>query len=157
MWRLLNLLLGVPAAVLAAVSGGTGLAGDNGNVPSILALVAAGFGATLTTVNSSWRMTQSQASVNAYLEIQTSARQFLTIDLVSDSMTYEEAREALRNLTNTRDELNKIADPPSRYSTCSGWRANRRVSTPRAARCLPAVARLKPNCLATCRTVEPAR
>ncbi len=68
----------------------------------------------MTTVNASRRMTHAQASANAYLELQTAARQFLTIDLAS--MTYEDARESLRNLTNTRDELNKTADPPGRLA-----------------------------------------
>lgn len=122
LWRLLNLILGVPAAALAAVSGGTGLAGRGGAVPGILALIAAGFGATLTTVNASRRMTQAQASANAFLQLQTAARQFLTIDLAG--MSRDEAREALRNLTNSRDELNKTADPPSRYAY---WLSKRNI------------------------------
>ncbi|MCA1604373.1 MAG: SLATT domain-containing protein [Acidobacteria bacterium] len=122
LWRLLNLALGVPAAALAAVSGGTGLAGKGSTVPGVLALLAAAFGATLTTVNASRRMTQAQASANAYLELQTAARQFLTIDLVS--MSREPARETLRSLTDTRDELNKTADPPSRYAY---WLAGRNI------------------------------
>lgn len=122
LWRLLNLVLGVPASALAAVSGGTGLAGHSGTLPGILALIAAAFGATLTTVNASRRMTQAQSSANAFLELQTAARQFLTIDLAD--MSRDNARDALRNLTNTRDELNKTADPPSRYAY---WLAQRNI------------------------------
>ncbi|MFJ7123889.1 SLATT domain-containing protein [Streptomyces albogriseolus] len=114
LWRLINLILGVPAAALAAVSGGTALAGDVGIWPGVLALAAAALSATLTTVNASRRMTQAQASANAYLELQTAARQFLTIDLMVQSR--EESREALRNLTSTRDELNKTSDPPGRIA-----------------------------------------
>ncbi|MFE6849742.1 SLATT domain-containing protein [Streptomyces sp. NPDC057674] len=114
LWRLINLLLGVPAAGLAAVSGGTALAGDVGIWPGVLALAAAALSATLTTVNASRRMTQAQASANAYLQLQTAARQFLAIDLAD--MNREDAREVLRNLTNTRDELNKTADPPGRLA-----------------------------------------
>lgn len=114
LWRLLNLLFGVPAAVLAAISGGTSLSGHLGPLVGILALIAAALSATMTTVNASRRMTHAQASANAYLQLQTAARQFLTIDLAS--MTHEDARETLRNLTNTRDELNKTADPPSRLA-----------------------------------------
>lgn len=91
-------------------------------MPGILALIAAGFGATLTTVNASRRMTQAQASANAFLQLQTAARQFLTIDLAG--MSRDEAREALRNLTNSRDELNKTADPPSRYAY---WLSKRNI------------------------------
>jgi hypothetical protein len=114
LWRLINLMLGVPAAALAAVSGGTALAGDVGIWPGVLALAAAAFSATLTTVNASRRMTQAQAAANAYLELQTAARQFLTIDLTD--LTREESRDALRGLTNTRDELNKTSDPPGRLA-----------------------------------------
>jgi hypothetical protein len=122
LWRLLNLVLGVPAAALAAVSGGTGLAGHGGAVPGVLALIAAGFGATLTTVNASRRMTQAQASANAFLQLQTAARQFVTIDLAD--LSRDDARDALRNLTNSRDELNKTADPPSRYAY---WLSQRNI------------------------------
>ncbi|MFJ5833961.1 SLATT domain-containing protein [Streptomyces sp. NPDC093089] len=114
LWRLINLMLGVPAAALAAVSGGTALAGDVGVWPGVLALVAAALSATLTTVNASRRMTQAQASASAYLELQTSARQFLSIDLAE--MPREDAREVLRTLTGTRDDLNKTSDPPGRLA-----------------------------------------
>jgi hypothetical protein len=127
LWRLVNMLLGVPAAVLAAVSGGTGLsqaATDTGSpvVPAVLALIAAGLSATLTTINASRRMTQAQTSGNAYLELQTAARQRLTIDLVT--LSRDEARDQLQQLTSTRDDLNKTADPPSRYAY---WIAGRNI------------------------------
>lgn len=112
LWRLANLVLGVPAAVLAAIAGGTGLASQNHHVRSaVLALLAAGFGAALTTLNPSRRVTQAHAAANAYSEIQTAARQLLTIDLVH--LSYEDARTELANLSDRRDEVNKTADPPS--------------------------------------------
>lgn len=119
LWRAMNMLLGVPAAVLAAVSGGTGLAQpDAATVPAILALIAAGFGAALTTLNPSRRVAQAQAAANAYLEIQTSARQLLLVDL--ETLEREEARDKLAELTVRRDEVNRTADPPGRYAY---WRA----------------------------------
>lgn len=114
LWRLINLLFGVPAAALAAISGGTALAGKLGVWSGVMALLSAAFSATLTTVNASRRMTQAQSSANAYLQLQTAARQFLAVDLVG--MSHEDAREMLRNLTNSRDELNKTADPPGRLA-----------------------------------------
>ncbi|MPZ91860.1 MAG: SLATT domain-containing protein [Actinobacteria bacterium] len=123
LWRSMNMLLGVPAAVLAAVSGGTGLAADQATtVPSVLALLAAGFGAGLTTLNPSRRVSQAQASANAYLELQTEARQLLTIDSAVSSR--EDARDRLATLTARRDEVNKTADPPSLYAR---WRADRNI------------------------------
>lgn len=113
-WRLINLMFGVPAAVLAAISGGTALSGHLGPWAGVLALLSAACSAIMTTVNASRRMTHAQASGNAYLQLQTAARQFVAVDL--PGMAYEDARETLRNLTNTRDELNKTADPPGRLA-----------------------------------------
>jgi hypothetical protein len=120
LWRSMNILLGLPAAVLAAISGGTGLAADQVTaIPSVLALLAAGFGAGL---NPSRRVSQAQVSANAYLELQTEARQLLTIDLPISSR--EEARDRLATLSARRDEVNKTADPPSLYAR---WRADRNM------------------------------
>jgi hypothetical protein len=118
-WRTVNLGLGVPASVLAAVSGATALAATTGRiVAGVLALAAAGFGAMLTTMNSSHRMNQASAAANAYLEIQTAARQACQIDL--PEWTLDEARSALAELTARRDEQNKTAEPPSRRSYRKG-------------------------------------
>jgi hypothetical protein len=122
-WRAANLVLGVPAAVLAAIAGGTGLAASGKSVKSsVYALFAAGFGAALTTLNPSRRVALAQASANAYLEIQTSARQCLTIDL--KKADYKVSRERLDKLTAKRDEINRTAEPPNFFAR---WRANRNV------------------------------
>lgn len=122
-WRGLNVWLGVPAAVAAALAGGTGLSRTSGSqvlglptsvVAGVLALIAAAFSATLTTVNASRRMTQAQSSANAFLQLQTEARQFIIVDL--NGMAYDDARASLKSLTDTRDELNKTADPPGRIA-----------------------------------------
>jgi hypothetical protein len=125
LWRSLNLVLGVPAAVLAAISGGTGLAAKEVTpVPAVLALIAAGFGAALTTLNPSRRVTQSQAAGNAYLELQTALRQLLTINLVD--MSKQDAVDALANLSARRDEVNRTADPPNRYAY---WMSKRNIDS----------------------------
>lgn len=121
-WRGINLWLGAPAAVFAALGGSAILSsgdwtlwGIPGSViGGILALIAAALAAILTTVNASRRQTQSQSSGNAFLQLQTAARQFATIDITK--LSYEDARDALNNLTNSRDELNKTADVPSRWA-----------------------------------------
>jgi hypothetical protein len=114
LWRSLNLIFGVPAAALAAVAGGKGLAGDHSLTPGILALLSAGFGAALTTLNPSRRVTQSQASANAYLELQTLARQLLLVKLID--LSKQDAMSELDALTERRDEVNKTSDPPSTYA-----------------------------------------
>jgi hypothetical protein len=112
-WRAVNLILGLPASVLAALAGATALASTAGRiVAGVLALAAAGFGAILTTINASHRTNQASAAANAYLEIQGAARQARTVDLPYE--TVEEARAALAELTARRDEQNRTAEVPSR-------------------------------------------
>jgi hypothetical protein len=91
-------------------------------VPAVLALIAAGFGAALTTLNPSRRASQAQSAANAYLEIQTAARQLLLVDL--ENLSSEIVRERLAELTVRRDEINRTADPPGRYAH---WRARRNM------------------------------
>ncbi len=112
-WRGFNLAFGVPASALAAIAGATALADAAGRVPAaIMALAAAAFGGVLTTVNASHRMNQATAAANAYLEIQTAARQFRTVDLPYAPL--DEARSELAELTARRDEQNRAGEPPSR-------------------------------------------
>jgi len=114
-WRSVNLILGVPASVLAAMSGATALASTAGRFwAGLLALGAAAFGAVLTTVNASHRTNQASSAANAYLEIQTAARQARLLDLpVAD---IEEIRATLAEITARRDEQNKTAEPPNRWA-----------------------------------------
>ena len=124
-WRGVNLVVGTAASAAAAVSGALGLHDPTkATWPAVLALFAAGLGAVLTTLNPSRRMTHAQSSANAYLELQTHSRQLLLVDL--KRFGYNEAREVLKELTNTRDQLNKTADPPNRWDR---RRAQRQVAT----------------------------
>jgi hypothetical protein len=112
-WRLINVGMGVPTSLLAAVSGGTGLAAAGLRYFAAgCALLAAGLGGAMTTLNPGRRVAQAQAAANAYLALQTAARQLRLIDL--EVMTPDEARVALQDLTTRRDELNQTADPPGR-------------------------------------------
>ncbi|MDX5568430.1 SLATT domain-containing protein [Streptomyces sp. ID05-04B] len=114
-WRGVNLALGVPATLLAAISGTAALVNTSGRIAAgICALASAAFGAILTTVNASHRMNQAAAAANAYLEIQTATRQAREIDL--PYWTADEARSALAELTARRDEQNKTAEVPNRRS-----------------------------------------
>jgi hypothetical protein len=120
-WRAVNLILGLPASVLAALAGATALASTAGRITAgILALAAAGFGAILTTVNASHRTNQASAAANAYLEIQTAARQARLIDL--PDQTTDEARATLAELTARRDEQNRTAEVPGRRAYKKGRR-----------------------------------
>jgi hypothetical protein len=115
LWRGVNLALGVPAAALAAIAGGTGLAGVAGRVPAaIMALVSAALAGVLTTLNAGRRVTQAHSSANAYLALETELRQFRTIDL--HRLEFEEARQQLNEFTGRTGEVNKTADIPSRLA-----------------------------------------
>lgn len=119
-WRTINMCLGAPAAVLAALGGSAILSAREGElvgiptsvIGGILALGAAALSAILTTINASRRQTQSQSAGNAFLQLQTASRQFVSIDI--QKQNYEDARDALTSLTTSRDELNKTADVPGR-------------------------------------------
>jgi hypothetical protein len=120
-WRALNLLLGIPASVLAALSGAATLAETAGRLPAgVLALAAAAFGATLTTLNAAHRFAQAQSSANEFLGIQTAARQARLVDLPTQPI--DQARAALGNLTTRLDEQRKVADPPNRWAYRRGQR-----------------------------------
>lgn len=123
LWRAMNIFLGVPAAVLAAIAGGVGLAADSAtSTPGVLALISAGFGAALTALNPSGRVSSAQSAANSFLGIQTDARQLLTVRL--PHMSREDALEDLVNLTSRRDEVSSTADPTSTYAY---WRSKRNI------------------------------
>ncbi|WP_345944038.1 SLATT domain-containing protein [Streptomyces sp. SID3212] len=112
-WRGVNLALGIPTTVLAAVAGTTALVESTGRVTAgILALISAGLGAVLTTVNAPHRVSLAVSCANAYLEVQTAARQARKVDLTPN--TVDAARTTLADLTARRDEQNRTAEPPGR-------------------------------------------
>lgn len=122
-WRGLNVVLGVPTSALAAISGGTGLAGVAGRVPAaVLALIAAGLGAVLTTVNASRRTTQAHAAATTYLGIQADCRQLRMIDL--PGLASDEARSQLSDLTSRWKEANTTSEIPSFYAY---WRGKKNL------------------------------
>jgi hypothetical protein len=123
LWRALNLAFGLPAAVLAGIAGGAGLAARHVSAtPAILALISAGLGGALTALNPSRRVSQAQGAANAYLKIQIDARQLLTIRLAM--MSTEDSWTELAGLTDRYDEVNRSADPPSSYAY---WRSGRNI------------------------------
>jgi len=111
-WRGLNLALGVPAAVLAALAGTTVLAdASSAKTGAAIALVAAALAAVMTTLNASQRAEQSRVSANAYLALQGDARVLRTIDL--PSLEHGDARQALAELVERRNTINGTAPVPA--------------------------------------------
>lgn len=114
-WRGTNLVIGGPAAVLAAIAGGTGLASaSNRTTAAVMALISAGLGAVVTTLNAASRADRAHTAANSYLSIQTEARQLRNLDLPSMELT--DARSKLDELTTRLQEINVGADIPSRIA-----------------------------------------
>lgn len=124
-WRAVNLILGVPAAALAATAGATALASTTGRVPAgIIALAAAGLSAITTTLNAAQRTEQGQAAGNLYLALQSDARIARETDLPCQS--FDEARAALAELRVRQDEINQSSALPARYAH---WRARKNIES----------------------------
>jgi hypothetical protein len=111
-WRGANLVLGVPAAALAAIAGATGLSETvDARAVALIALIAAALTATMTTLNAAQRSEQSRAAANAYLSLQSDARVFREIDLLG--MQRDEARQRLNELIERRSTINDTAPVPA--------------------------------------------
>ncbi len=77
-WSIIDITLGFPAAVLAAMSGAVGLASAQARVPAaLLALVAAGFSAGAGFLRSDVRRTAHRRSRRAWAEVEANARLLL--------------------------------------------------------------------------------
>lgn len=125
LWRSVNLVLGAPAAALAAAAGGTGLATATNHVlPAVLALIAAALGAVVSAVGAPRRASHASASGNAYLALQTEARQLRVVDLGMPGVTASAVRERLADLTDRYNKVNAAAEPPSSYAY---WRAKKNI------------------------------
>jgi hypothetical protein len=128
LWRGTNLVLGVPAAVLAAVAGGTALASTAGRVAAgILALCAAGLGAVMTTLNAARRAEQAHVAANSYLSVRNDVRRLRTIEL--PGLEFDDAKQALAELTGRENEINQAAPIPSRFAFRRGMRNIKRGGT----------------------------
>lgn len=121
LWHSAHLALGGAAAVLAAIAGAAGLTAVVGaTTSSLLALAAAGLGAITTTLNAGSRADRAHAAANAYLAVQTEARQVRELDAPTTSV--EDVREQIAALTQRQQEINATADLPSRFSYRRGQR-----------------------------------
>jgi hypothetical protein len=120
-WRGTNLFVGGPAAVLAAVSGATGLASaTNRTFAAVTALVAAGLGAIVTTLNAAHRADAAHVAANAYLSLQTDARQMRKLDL--PGLDFTTARARVAELTTRQQDVNTTSDIPARVAYALGKR-----------------------------------
>lgn len=108
-WRGIHLVLTVPAAILAAVTGGTLLADAiSVTLAGALTLIAAAVAGAGTALDPAGKSVRSQTAGNRYLALQSAARRARNIDLPTQS--FEQGRSRLTELTETQDEIN--ADSP---------------------------------------------
>jgi hypothetical protein len=120
-WRGLNLALGIPAAVLAAVAGTTGLAHSvSTHTAAVIALISAALAGVMTTLNAAQRAEQSRVSANAYLALQTDARVMRTVEL--PGLAAEDARRRLADIVARRNTINSTAPVPAFFSYHLGRR-----------------------------------
>jgi hypothetical protein len=104
-WRAVNLWVGVPAAVLAAVAGVTALASSTGRIAAgIIALAAAAASAVAALLNASQRAETAESTGNKYLGIQQDAAISREVDLPLQNV--EQARQMLHELADRRQEVN---------------------------------------------------
>ena len=108
-WSRANLWLGILASATAGLAGTLALADDYGrDVAGPLALASAVLGVILTSTNAHTKTNQAAAAGNAYLAIQSDARQTRLVDL--DHQPIDEMRAVLAELTARRDEQNKTTE-----------------------------------------------
>ncbi|MFE5140696.1 hypothetical protein ACFRDV_23975 [Streptomyces fagopyri] len=78
-WRVTHALLGLPAAVLAGVSGATGLSSADARIPAaVLALVSGGLTAAIAFLKPDVHQRAAHARRRAYLALEVEARFALT-------------------------------------------------------------------------------
>jgi hypothetical protein len=102
-WRLTYILLGLPAAVLAAAAGTTALASTAGRIPAAyLALAAAAFAAAATFLGSDARESQNNRLKTAWRMLEADAR----LALIQEG--YVEADETYATLAKLHDRRKSI-------------------------------------------------
>ena len=111
-WQALDYILGLPAAVLATISGTTGLASTTGRVPAaVMALIAAGLTAVTSFLHSNDNHSRSRERRNAYLSLESDTR----LELAHAGRLDAQALSAvLKQLYHRRDTiLARGFDPPA--------------------------------------------
>ncbi|WP_157253096.1 hypothetical protein [Nonomuraea typhae] len=80
-WRVAHIVLGLPAVVLATLSGATGLSSADARIPAaVLALAAAALTAGAGFLRSDARASASRARKNAWWQLEAEARMVLARD-----------------------------------------------------------------------------
>ena len=111
-WGHYHLGIGLPAAVLAAIAGGTAF-GDMPEVAGILAILSTALTTVLTFLKPSEHAENHKAVAGQYLALRNQTRIFREIEL-EDGEDIDAAKTRLIDLSNSRDELNQTSPGISR-------------------------------------------
>lgn len=105
-WSRLYFLVGLPAAILAAVAGATALASTSGRVAAgIIALVSAGLTAAATFLDSSTRQTSRENLAAGWQVLANDAELKLVVDLENDEWLRRDSRPELQDLADRERKL----------------------------------------------------
>lgn len=113
-WSRAHYRIGVPAAILAAVAGGSALA-DNVTIAAGVGLLVTALSALAVFLNPSDRSHQHHAAGTRFNEVRNKARVFREIDLRTGPEPTRLA-EDLKGLGMARDELNKASPQIPRWA-----------------------------------------
>lgn len=105
----LHLILGLPAAIIAAIAGGSAL-GDYTVAASILAFITAALAGAMTFMKPSEKAEQHKSSASRYHSLRNRLRKFREIE-VSTNDDFSALKEALLQFGETHNELNEISPP----------------------------------------------
>jgi hypothetical protein len=105
-WGSLYFMVGLPAAILAAVAGATALASTTGRVAAgIIALISAGLTAAATFLDSATRQTTHENLAAGWDVLASDVELKLLVDLENDEWLMRESRIQLEDLANRKRKL----------------------------------------------------
>jgi len=103
----LNLRLGLPAAIIAGIAGGTALA-QCPELAGVLAFITAGLTGAMTFLKPSEKSEQHKSSAARYHSLRNTIRRFREIEIAS-SEDIDALKEKLYQYGETHDELNELS------------------------------------------------
>lgn len=127
LWSATHLWVTIPAAILAAIAGGTALATTAGRlVAGGVALAAAALSAISASLGAPARVAQHESAGSSFLALRNAARVFRLVAL--PQMSYGDARAKLTSLEAQHDEITSHAALTGRLAW---WLARRHIDAGR--------------------------
>lgn len=116
-WVRFHLLLGVPAAVLAAIAGASALAqfDNHALVAGFLSILVAALTGIATFLNPNEKSNAHQSVGTKYTALRNKTRQFYNLDMDVEE-SEKDLIEQLKALAKLRDELNEASPPISDWA-----------------------------------------